>query len=115
MIQCPKCSAENPPRLVWGPVRRERFFAEARVIRQLSDPNICRVYDIGKIEIRHLLSMEFIDGEGLASLLKRIGHLTNEEALDIARQLAAGLAATHERGVLHRDLKHANIVLDGLG
>lgn len=47
--------------------------------------------------------MEFIDGEDLASLLKRIGHLTNEKALDIARQLAAGLATAHERGVLLRD------------
>src|SRR5512139_3164991 len=104
-----------PPKLAEDPVRRERFFAEVRITRQLSHPNICRVYDIGEIEGRHFLSMEFIDGEDLASLLKRIGHLTNEKALDIARQLAAGLAAAHERGVLHRDLKPANIMLDGHG
>jgi serine/threonine protein kinase len=104
-----------PPRLADDPVRRERFFAEVRITRQLSHPNICRVYDIGEIEGRHFLSMEFIDGEDLASLLKRIGHLTNEKALDIARQLTAGLAAAHERGVLHRDLKPANIMLDGHG
>jgi predicted Ser/Thr protein kinase len=104
-----------PPKLADDAVRRERFFAEVRITRQLSHPNICRVYDIGEIEGRHFLSMEFIDGEDLASLLKRIGHLTNEKALDIARQLAAGLAAAHERGVLHRDLKPANIMLDGHG
>jgi predicted Ser/Thr protein kinase len=104
-----------PTKLAQDPVRRERFFAEVRITRQLSHPNICRVYDIGEIDRRHFLSMEFIDGEDLASLLKRIGHLTNEKALDIARQLAAGLAAAHERGVLHRDLKPANIMLDGHG
>ncbi len=104
-----------PPKLADDPVRRERFFAEVRITRQLSHPNICRVYDISEIDGRHFLSMEFIDGEDLASLLKRIGHLTNEKALDIARQLAAGLAAAHERGVLHRDLKPANIMLDGHG
>jgi predicted Ser/Thr protein kinase len=104
-----------PPKLAQDPVRRERFFAEVRITRQLSHPNICRVYDIAEIEGRHFLSMEYIDGEDLASLLKRIGHLSNEKALDIARQLAAGLAAAHERGVLHRDLKPANIMLDGHG
>jgi len=59
--------------------------------------------------------MEYIDGEDLSSLMKRIGSLTNEKALDIARQLVAGLTVAHERGVLHRDLKPANIMLDGHG
>jgi tRNA A-37 threonylcarbamoyl transferase component Bud32 len=104
-----------PRRLAQDPVRRERFFAEVRITRQLSHPNICRVYDISETEGLYFLSMEFIDGEDLASLLKRIGHLSNEKALDIARQLAAGLAAAHEHGVLHRDLKPANIMLDGHG
>ncbi|MBN2320336.1 MAG: protein kinase [Acidobacteria bacterium] len=75
----------------------------------------CRVYDIGEVDGRHFLSMEYIDGEDLASLMKRIGHLSNEKALDIARQLVAGLSVAHERGVLHRDLKPANIMLDGHG
>jgi hypothetical protein len=104
-----------PAKLAQDPVRRERFFAEVRITRQLSHPNICRVYDIGETEGLYFLSMEFIDGEDLDSLLKRIGHLSNEKALDIARQLAAGLAAAHEHGVLHRDLKPANIMLDGHG
>jgi hypothetical protein len=104
-----------PPALAEDSVRRERFFAEVRITRQLSHPNICRVYDIGEVDGRHFLSMEYIDGEDLASLMKRIGHLSNEKALDIARQLVAGLSVAHERGVLHRDLKPANIMLDGHG
>ncbi len=51
-----------PPKLAEDPVRRKRFFAEVRITRQLSHPNICRVYDIGEIDGRHFLSMEFIDG-----------------------------------------------------
>jgi serine/threonine-protein kinase len=104
-----------PRVLAEDPVRRERFFAEVRITRQLAHPNICRVYDIAEFEGQHFLSMEYIDGEDLASLIQRIGHLSNEKALDIARQLVAGLAAAHDRGVLHRDLKPANIMLDGRG
>src|SRR5262245_17617871 len=104
-----------PKHLASDPVRRERFFAEVRITRQLAHPNICRVYDIAEIDGQHFLSMEYIDGEDLASLIKRIGYLSNEKAVDISRQLAAGLAAAHERGVLHRDLKPSNIMLDGRG
>lgn len=92
-----------------------RFHAEVRLARQVSHPNVCRIYDIGEIEGRHFLSMEYVDGEDLASLLKRIGHLPAEKAIEIARQLCAGLHAAHEKGVLHRDLKPANIMLDGRG
>ncbi len=59
--------------------------------------------------------MEFIDGEDLASLLKRIGRLPREKAIQIAQQLCAGLAAAHENGILHRDLKPANVMLDDRG
>ncbi len=92
-----------------------RFHAEVRLARQVSHPNVCRIYDIGEIEGRHFLSMEYVDGEDLASLLKRIGHLPVDKTIDIARQLCAGLHAAHERGVLHRDLKPANVMLDGRG
>jgi serine/threonine protein kinase len=104
-----------PREMSADPVWRERFFAEVRITRQLSHPNICRVYDIADADGRHFLSMEYIDGEDLASLLKRVGSLSNEKALDVARQLAAGLAAAHAGGVLHRDLKPANIMIDGHG
>src|ERR1041384_7027152 len=86
-----------------------------RLARQVSHPNVCRVFDIGEAEGLHFLSMEYIDGEDLASLLRRIGRLPEDKALEIARQLCAGLAAAHERNVLHRDLKPANVLIDGRG
>jgi predicted Ser/Thr protein kinase len=93
----------------------ERFRAEARTARQVAHPNVCRVYDIGEADGRHFLTMEYVDGEDLSSLLHRIGKLPKGKALEVARQLCAGLAAIHDRGVLHRDLKPANVMLDGHG
>jgi len=93
----------------------ERFRNEVRIARRVSHPNVCRVYDVGSFEGQTFFTMEYIDGEDLASLLRRIGRLPQDKALDIARQLCAGLAAAHAKGVLHRDLKPANIMLDGRG
>jgi serine/threonine-protein kinase len=95
--------------------RVSRFVDEVRLARQIAHPNVCRVYDIGEADRHHFLSMEYIDGEDLATLLPRIGRLGPEKVLDIARQLCAGLAAAHDQGVLHRDLKPANIMIDGRG
>ena len=89
-----------------------RFHREVRIARQVSHHNVCRVYDIGEVDGRHFLSMEFIRGEELSSLLRRIGRLPSDKATEIARQLCAGLAAAHNRGVLHRDLKPANVMID---
>jgi serine/threonine-protein kinase len=101
--------------LAQDPALLERFRAEVRNARQVSHPNVCRVYDIGELDSQHFLSMEYVDGEDLAMLLKRIGRLPAAKALEIARQLCAGLAAAHDKGVLHRDLKPSNIMLDGHG
>src|SRR5256884_3335350 len=92
-----------------------RFHREVRVARQVSHRNVCRVYDIGEVDGRHFLSMEFIKGEELSSLLRRIGRLPQDKAIQIARQICAGLAAAHDVGFLHRDLKPANIMIDGDG
>jgi serine/threonine protein kinase len=94
---------------------RARFHQEVRLAREISHPNVCRVFDIGEFEGRLFLTMEYVDGEDLASLLRRIGRLPQSKGLEIARQMCAGLAAAHEHGVLHRDLKPANIMLDGRG
>lgn len=88
---------------------------EVRVARQVRHPNVCAVYDIGEVDGQYFVSMEYVDGEDLASLLRRIGRVPREKGTDIVEQLAAGLAAAHDKGVLHRDLKPANIMIDGKG
>jgi protein kinase-like protein len=92
-----------------------RFRNEVRIARQVSHPNVCRVYDVGEIDGQMYLSMEYVDGEDLASLLRRIGRLPTDKGVEIARKLCAGLAAAHEKGVLHRDLKPGNVMLDARG
>jgi len=92
-----------------------RFYKEVSVARQISHRHVCRVYDVAEYQGEHFISMEYVRGEELSSLLKRIGRLPQDKAIQVARQLCAGLAAVHERGVLHRDLKPANIMLDEHG
>ena len=104
----PRELAENPQRL-------DYFHSEVRLTRQISHPNVCRVYDIGEVDGQHFLSMEYIDGEDLKVLLRRIGRLPRDKGVQIAQQLCAGLSAAHDKGVLHRDLKPANIMIDGRG
>ncbi|MBV9147911.1 MAG: protein kinase [Acidobacteria bacterium] len=104
----PESTANDPAAL-------ERFRNEVRIARRISHPNVCRIYDIGESEGLVFLSMEYVDGEDLGSLLRRIGRLPQDKALEIARKLCAGVAAAHDKGVLHRDLKPANIMLNGEG
>jgi serine/threonine protein kinase len=93
----------------------ERFRNEVRIARRISHPNVCRVYDIGEADNQVFLSMEYVDGEDLSSLRRRIGRLPRDKALEIARKICAGLAVAHDKGVLHRDLKPSNIMLDARG
>ena len=101
-----------------------RLFSEVKIAREVSHPNVCRVHDVGEFRAPgadgrdrsvYFISMEYVDGEPLSGLLKRIGRFPGDRALDVARELCAGLAAAHERGVLHRDLKPANVMIDGRG
>ena len=104
-----------PQEAACNPRLLERFHGEVRVARQVSHPNVCRVYDIGEIEGMPFISMEYVDGEDLADLLLRIGRLPADKALETARKLCAGLAAAHDRGVIHRDLKPQNIMMNKRG
>ena len=104
-----------PPELAKDAKRLEYFHNEVRLARQISHPNVCRVYDIGDVDGQYFISMEYIDGEDLKTLLARIGRLPTDKANEIAQQLCAGLAAAHANKVLHRDLKPANIMIDGQG
>ncbi len=88
---------------------------EVRLARRITHPNVCRIFDLGEASGHHFISMEYIDGEDLASLLRRIGRLPQAKALEIAHQLCAGLAAAHDQGILHRDVKPTNLMIDGRG
>jgi serine/threonine protein kinase len=94
---------------------RASFHREVRLARQIAHPNICRVFDISEADGKTLITMEFVDGEDLEHLLRRIGRFAPDKALDVARQLCAGLMAAHAAGMLHRDLKPTNIMLDDRG
>src|SRR5206468_1480928 len=104
-----------PDRLAGDAARLAQFHNEVRVARSISHRNVCRTYDIGDADGRLFLTMEYVDGEDLASLLRRIGRFPQDKAVEVARQICAGVAAAHERGVLHRDLKPANVMIDGEG
>jgi serine/threonine-protein kinase len=104
-----------PERLNTNAPALARFHREVRIARQVSHPNVCRVFDISEYQGQHFLTMEYVDGEDLASLLRRIGYLPADKAVEITRQICAGLSTAHQIGVLHRDLKPANIMIDGRG
>ena len=97
------------------PAAIARLRSEVRIARRISHPNVCRVHDIGEVDGQYFLSMEHVDGEDLASVLRRMGRPSPQKAIQIACQLCRGLAAAHDNGVLHRDLKPANIMIDGRG
>lgn len=104
-----------PERLASDGAALARLHREVRLARQVSHPNVCRVFDADEADGHPFLAMEYIDGEDLATLLKRIGRVPEDKATELARQLCAGLAAAHDAGVLHRDLKPANVMIDGRG
>ncbi len=104
-----------PPHLATDHDRLARFRKEVAAARRVSHPSVCRVYDIAEADSQPFLTMDYIDGEDLASLLRRIGRLPEDKATAVARELCQALAAVHEQGLLHRDLKPQNVMLDGRG
>ena len=97
------------------PDSRGRVLEEVRLARRITHPAVCRVFDVGEAEGCVFYSMELIDGEDVATLLRRLGRLPAEKVAEIGRQLCEGLSAAHAQGVLHRDLKPANVLIDDKG
>ncbi|MDZ7791602.1 MAG: protein kinase [Xanthomonadales bacterium] len=93
----------------------ERLKSELKLARRITHPNVLRTYDFGEAGEAPYLSMEFVSGMTLRELLDRRGKLPYGAALRIARQLCAGLEAVHEVGVLHRDIKPGNVMLEHRG
>ena len=93
----------------------ERFRNELKIARKISHKNVCRTYHISKEEGTPYITMEYVRGEGLKSLVKNKGRLPKEEALGIAKQVCEGLVEAHKLGVVHRDLKPQNIMIDEKG
>jgi eukaryotic-like serine/threonine-protein kinase len=103
-----------PPDLVDAPELKERFLVEAQAAAALSHPNICVVYEVGESEDRPYIAMEYVEGETLRDRIKR-GPLPVDEALELALQIAAGLGEAHSKGILHRDVKSANVMVTEKG
>ena len=95
-----------------SPSDRSRILQEVRLARRITHSAVCRVFDVDEAGETIFFSMELVQGEDLAALLKRTGRLTSERVIEIAHQLCAGVAAAHAEGVLHRDLKPANVLID---
>jgi serine/threonine protein kinase/tetratricopeptide (TPR) repeat protein len=93
----------------------ERFRNELKIARKITHKNVCRTFHIGKEDGTPYITMEFVPGEDLKNLIKMKGKLPKEEALGIAKQVCSGLAEAHELGVVHRDLKPQNIMIDESG
>ncbi len=97
------------------PLTIKRFLREARAAATIQHPNVCPVYDVGEQEGRHFLTMAYVDGCSLADWMQRSSQVSVVEALEIVEKLADGLQAAHDAGVLHRDLKPGNILMDRRG
>ncbi len=93
----------------------ERFNNEVKIVRKIVHKNVCRMYDLSESEGMHFITMEYVSGEDLSGLIKRIGQLSNKKAVFITKQICEGLAEAHSLGIIHRDLKPQNVMLDKHG
>ena len=93
----------------------ERFRNELKFARKIAHKNVCKMYHLGKEQETPFITMEYVPGEDLKSFIKRKGKLSDDEALSIAKQVCEGLVEAHRLGVVHRDLKPQNIMIDEAG
>lgn len=93
----------------------ERFRNEIKMARDISHKNVCRMYDINEKEGTHYITMEYVPGEDLKSFIRRVGQLPVGKTISIAKQVCEGLSEAHKLGVVHRDLKPQNIMIDKEG
>ena len=101
------------PMLAVSPSAKQRFLREARAAAAIKHDHIVTIYQVGEDRGVPFLAMEFLEGEPLDDRLKRESRLPVAEVLRIGREVAEGLAAAHERGLIHRDIKPGNIWLEG--
>ena len=101
-----------PPQLARDADFVRRFHAEATAAASVAHPNVVPIHFIGEDAGRHFFAMQYVDGESLAERLRREGRLSVDEALDLIEQCLAGLQAAHARGLIHRDVKPGNILIE---
>jgi eukaryotic-like serine/threonine-protein kinase len=100
--------------LAWEPEMRQRFLHEIRLARRVSHPNVCRIHEYGEEGPLRYLSMELVEGVNLQDVLRGRG-LATDEVFDITLQLVSGLTAVHHFGIIHRDLKASNVMINQSG
>ena len=103
------------PEIASDPTTRENLRREVCLARKVTHKNVCRIYELNRLNATACISMEFIDGESLHAKLQRVRSFSVREAIDITRQICAGLHEAHHQGIVHRDLKPGNIVVDRSG
>jgi len=103
------------PQMMREPGAVERFYREVKAAARLNHPNIVTAYDAGEHQGIHYLVMEYVEGEDLGRLVTEHGPLPVQEAVECVLQAARGLAYAHQQGVIHRDIKPGNLLLDRCG
>jgi Protein kinase domain len=110
-LHCPVTLKVISERYLGDESARLRFIREARAAASVRHPNVASVFHLGRTGDSYFYAMEFVEGETLEKLIKRSGRLEVKLALEIATQVAAGLAAVHEQHLVHRDIKPTNIMV----
>jgi serine/threonine protein kinase/Flp pilus assembly protein TadD len=103
------------PEIASDPKNLDRFANELKLARKINHKNVGRMYEIMEDDNIHFITMEYVPGQDLKSLIKQTGQLTAKKAISIAKQIGDGLAEAHRGGVVHRDLKSSNIMIDKQG